>query len=143
MSSNVYGFRPHHFLCTLGFEGKGYSPEFVANYSQIARTLNAPGGDEQLIQVTHHADAICAPCPNRVDQGCTEIEKIRTLDQAHSAMLGIEPGQVMTWGEAKKLIKERVTLEGFNKACAPCSWKALGVCENALGLLKTTDPERL
>ena len=143
MSSNVYEFRPHHFLCTLGFEGKGYSPEFVANYARIAASLNAPGGNEQLIVVTDHADSICAPCPNRVNEGCTEIEKIRALDRAHSAMLGIKPGQVMTWGEAKKLIRERVTLDRFDDACAPCSWKALGVCENALGRLKATDPERL
>ena len=29
-------FRPHHFLCTLGFEGKGYSDEFVRNYYRYA-----------------------------------------------------------------------------------------------------------
>ena len=35
-------FRPHHFLCTLGFQGKGYSPGFVANFQAIADRLRGP-----------------------------------------------------------------------------------------------------
>ena len=28
-------YRPHHFLCSLGFEGKGYSDAFTANMEAI------------------------------------------------------------------------------------------------------------
>ena len=36
-------FRPHHFLCSLGFEGKGYSEAFTANMTGIVMgRLRAP-----------------------------------------------------------------------------------------------------
>lgn len=129
-------FRAHHFLCTLGFEGKGYSPGFVANYRAIAERLAAPQGDSEVIEVTFDSDVICEPCPNRRGEGCSADHKIRTLDAAHAAMLGLAAGQRLTWGEAKARIACKVTLDAFERACAPCSWKALGVCQKALLRLK-------
>lgn len=123
-------------MCTLGFEGKGYSPAFVENYSAIAAELLAPGGGPTPIQVTHRADSICAPCPNRAGEGCVSSQKIEALDQAHSRMLGLQDGQVLSWDEAKVKVAQNVTREGFDRACAPCSWKSLGVCEKALERLK-------
>ena len=39
----MLSFRPHHFLCTLGFEGKGYSDAFTRNMAEIADALRARG----------------------------------------------------------------------------------------------------
>ncbi len=59
-------YRPHHFLCSLGFENKGYSDAFIANMADIVvGQLRAPSGEEKLIEVTVEADDICAPCPKR------------------------------------------------------------------------------
>ncbi len=134
-------FRPHHFLCTLGFEGKGYSNEFVRNYAAIAALLRETGaeGDSTPIRVEPAADSICTPCPNRDGQGCLSGEKISKLDHAHAQILGLNSGDVLTWGEAKALIRERMSLEAFHSACAPCSWKSLGVCETALKRLRDLD----
>mgnify|MGYP003549100712 CR=1 FL=1 len=45
-------YRPHHFLCSLGFQGKGYSDGFTANMSAIVMgRLRADGGDETVIEV--------------------------------------------------------------------------------------------
>ena len=39
-------FRPHQFLCSLGFEGKDYSDAFTANMTAIVLDqLRGPGGD--------------------------------------------------------------------------------------------------
>jgi hypothetical protein len=137
-------FRPHHFLCTLGFEGKGYSDEFVRNYSGIATLLRETGarGDETLIQVEPAADSICMPCPNRDGQGCLSEPKISKLDHAHARILGLTSGDVLSWSEAKDRIRERMSLEDFHAACAPCSWKSLGVCEAALIRLKNQDDSK-
>jgi len=130
-------FRPHHFMCTLGFEGKGYSPEFVRGYQRIADSLRiADEGDAVPIRVAPATDAICAPCPNRTGTVCASEPKIRSLDQAHARVLGIEAGQVLTWGEAKRLIAEKMGFDDFERACAPCAWKAMGVCEAALRKVK-------
>ena len=131
-------FRPHHFLCTLGFVGKGYSPDFVRNYQQIADSLReAKAGGQTSIRVAEATDAICAPCPNREGALCSAEPKIQKLDQAHAKVLGLKAGQVLTWDEAKKLLARKMTFEAFHIACAPCAWKAMGVCETALRKLKS------
>lgn len=130
-------FRPHHFLCTLGFQGKGYSPEFTANYQLIVDQLNGPAGDQVPITVVEHTDSICAPCPSKRDLLCATQAKIAALDKAHAEILTIKAGDVLTWGEAKQKIAANMTLEKFHSACSICSWKELGVCEAALKKLKS------
>lgn len=132
-------FRPHHFLCTLAFEGKGYSEEFVQNYTQIVERIS----DETEIQVVDSADSICAPCPNREGSGCIAGEKIGLLDEQHSLILGLKSGDEVTWGEAQKLIADQMRVEDFHRACAPCSWKSMGVCESALKKLKVRLGDRM
>ncbi|MBY0545450.1 MAG: DUF1284 domain-containing protein [Gammaproteobacteria bacterium] len=125
-------FRPHHFLCTLCFQGKGYSPDFIRNYKSIVRDLKSDTDDEILITVTPHTDSICSACPSKVDLLCKTQEKIDLLDKAHAAALALNAGETLTWTEAKQRIKERMTLEQFHKICEPCSWKAYGLCEVVL-----------
>lgn len=127
-------FRPHHFFCTLGFEGKGYSEGFVKNFEAIADQLRKQGrsGDEIQIEVVAGSDSICAPCPNRAGEVCTTEEKISALDHAHSEILGIRPGDVLTWGEAKERLASRMSVDAHHSACAACSWRSMGVCEAAL-----------
>jgi hypothetical protein len=125
-------FRPHHFLCALCFQGKGYSPEFVANFSEIMAYLNSTHGDDAVINIVEHTDSICAPCPSKRDNLCVVQKKILKLDSAHADVLGIKPGETITWGQAKERIRNQMTLEKFHHACAPCAWKKLGMCENVL-----------
>ena len=126
-------FRPHHFLCTLGFEGKGYSEDFVENFQTIAERLrNSSQGDSTEIRVVDSTDSICSPCPNRQKTVCTSEQNVRRIDQAHTAILGIKSGDQLSWGEAKALIAKKMTITAFDKACAPCEWKAMGVCQAAL-----------
>jgi len=122
-------FRPHHFMCALGFQGKGYSPEFVAHFHGIADQLKK---DEIQIQVVTGTDTICEVCPNLEGNQCNTEQKTRQLDQAHAGILGVETGQVLTWKAAKTLITENMTPVAFDAACGPCSWKSLGVCRSAL-----------
>jgi hypothetical protein len=124
-------FRPHHFLCTLGFQGRGYNDAFVANYVAIKDSLT----DDTLIEVAPHTDSICTPCPHARDLLCATQEKITGLDNRHHAAMGFTPGLQLTWGEAKEKMK-KLTVQEFHTACEGCSWKALGVCEKALIELK-------
>jgi hypothetical protein len=142
----MYEFRPHHFLCTVGFQGKGYSPAFVKNYAAISTELKGPGfengyqeissGDAVKIRVVNKTDSICGPCPSKRGDLCETQEKIDRLDLAHADILGIKSGDELTWCEAKKRIAGSFTVENFNVACEPCSWKPLGICKTALLELK-------
>jgi hypothetical protein len=125
-------FRPHHFLCALCFQGKGYSPEFIANFSTIMQYLNSEQGDDVIIEVVAHTDSICDPCPSKREKKCVSQKKILRLDEAHATILAIQSGEKITWGEAKKRIRKNMTLEKFHVACAPCEWKKLGICEKVL-----------
>lgn len=134
----IIKFRPHHFMCTISFRGKGYSLGFVKNYKKIAKQLNED--ENTIIEVVEYMDDICSPCPNRLDDViCKTQDKILKLDKNHKESLELETGQQMTWKEAKNLIKEKMTIEKFHKSCDGCSWKKYGVCQQALIELKEAD----
>ena len=129
-------YRPHHFLCSLGYEGKGYSPGFTANMTAIVMgRLRAEGGDATVIEVTGAADQICAPCPKRRGEGCEAGARIAALDAAHAAALALAPGDRLTWGEAKARIRAAVPAGSLRHLCAGCEWEPLGLCAAALARL--------
>ncbi|MDE0589288.1 DUF1284 domain-containing protein [Halocynthiibacter sp. C4] len=129
-------FRPHHFLCSLGFQGKGYSPEFTQNmYEIVVERLRAKGGDEEVIQTVGLSDDICGPCPKRRGRLCTEQSKIKSLDRAHAAALKLKPNEQLTWGEAKARIKANVPSGHLSEICKGCQWLEYGLCETALAEL--------
>jgi hypothetical protein len=125
-------FRAHHFLCTLCFQGNGYSPVFVKNYQSIVDHLNQEEGDNTVIEVVIADDDICAPCPHRLGSACSSQATINTLDQNHAQVLGLKAGGRLTWGQAKQLIQNNMSIEKFHTSCAVCEWKKLGICEKAL-----------
>jgi hypothetical protein len=129
-------FRPHHLLCSLGYQGKGYSPGFTANMDAIiAGRLRAAGGNATVIEVTGATDDICAPCPRRRGRLCTNEAKIGGLDRAHAAALALAPGDRLTWGEAKARIRAKVPPGSLKTICRDCEWEPLGLCEAALARL--------
>lgn len=127
-------FRPHHFLCTLGFQGKGYSPNFVRNYKHIHKTLT--DSPNTTIHIVDKTDSICSQCPFKQDSLCQNQTKIQALDKKHQKMLDLKIGSKISWAQAKQVIKEKATLEGFHQACSLCEWKKYGFCEKALKDLK-------
>lgn len=136
-------YRPHHFLCSLGFEGKGYSQAFTANMTAIVMgRLRAAEGDATVIEVTGAADDICAPCPKRRGRLCSSQDKINLLDRAHAAALRLAPRESLTWGEAKTRIQDHVPPGSLKRLCAGCEWEPYGMCEAALARLHGGDASR-
>lgn len=137
MNDTPLRYRPHHFLCSVGFEGKGYSPEFTTNMTAIVMgRLRAARGDEVEIEVVEDTDDICTPCPSRRGKACGSGHHINQLDASHAAALGLKPGDKLRWGEALERI--RALPEGaLSDICAPCQWLAFGMCAAALKRLKS------
>ncbi len=134
-------YRPHHFLCSLGFEGKGYSDAFTANLAAIVMgRLRASDGDATLIEVTPANDDICAPCPKRRGTECATQDKIDTLDAAHAAALNLAPGDRLTWAEAQDRIRAAVPPGSLKTLCQGCEWEPYGMCEAALARLHGIQP---
>jgi hypothetical protein len=129
--------RPHHVLCSIGFEGKGYDDAFTANMARIVLgQLRAPGGAEQPVLVTGDADAICAPCPKRRGLGCEAQAQIDALDARHGAALDLAPGDRLSWGECLERARTRVAPEELATLCAGCNWLPMGMCAEALRALQ-------
>jgi len=129
-------YRPHHLLCSLGFQGKGYSPAFVANMAAIVDgRLRADGGDAVVIEITGAADDICAPCPRRRGSRCEAQTRVAALDTRHARALGLFAGTRLTWGEARARIARRVAPGALASLCAGCQWLEHGICEAALAEL--------
>jgi uncharacterized protein len=133
--SGAVTFRPHHFLCALGFQGKGYSDAFTANMAGIVDRLRAPDGAGVDIEVTFQADHICAPCPLRRGCSCEHAAKIAGLDTRHARALGLHEGMRLTWGAARARIRDAVPPGALSNLCAGCSWLEAGLCESALRAL--------
>lgn len=134
-------YRPHHFLCSLGFENKGYSDAFIANMADIVvGRLRAPAGDAEILQVTVQADDICGPCPKRRGTGCTSQARIDALDAAHAAALGLKDGDQITWGDAMERVKRLVAPEDLNQICEGCGWLEYGMCAAAVARLRDAEP---
>lgn len=133
MTKDPLRLRPHHLLCALGFEGEGYSSDFVANMSRIVMgQLRAEGGDDTPIKLTGYADDICAPCPKRVGRLCKSQQRIALIDRSHAQALKLKPREEMTWGQAKDRIRANVQPGTLEQLCLGCKWLELGLCEAAL-----------
>ena len=127
----IIRFKPHHFMCSLNFRGKGYSPSFIANYKDIMRTLN--GNEDAQIRVTFESDDICNACPNKINNSlCNKQEKITKLDARHSGALHPASGDIISWKEGKVRIKKYMSIKKFHTICKDCSWKEYGICESSL-----------
>ncbi|WP_341861064.1 DUF1284 domain-containing protein [Gymnodinialimonas sp. 57CJ19] len=137
MSVPPLRLRPHHILCSLGFEGHGYSDTFTANMEAIVvGRLRAALGDATMVEITATADAICAPCPRKRGQGCEAQFEIDTLDTAHGAALGVSAGERLTWGEAQDRVRARIKPDDLDVICAGCRWLDLGLCKSAVARLQ-------
>lgn len=130
--TKIVKFRPHHFLCTIAYQGMGYSKAFVENYDLIAKQLLE--NPNTKIQIVTGLDDICSACPQKIPQFniCQSQNKIAQLDQAHADILDLQDQKIITFAQAKNKIKQQMSLKHFHQACKPCEWKAIGVCEDAL-----------
>lgn len=127
--------RPHHVICAIGWQGRGYSPAFTANMNAIV--LGRLRADPQTeVEFTLQADAICAPCPSRRGVGCEAQARIAALDRRHAEALGLAAGQRMTWKEAQSRAIDRLRPDDLNRICLGCRWLELGLCHQALARLQ-------
>lgn len=130
-------FRPHHFLCALGYQGKGYSFEFTANMDAIvSEGLRGPAGEDTPIEVIAVSDAICTPCPHRRGEDCEKQALIAELDRRHAERLQLRTGDVVRWGQMRRRIRQSIAPADLDTLCAGCSWLEAGLCKAAVERLR-------
>lgn len=132
--SGAVSLRPHHVMCAIGWQGRGYSAAFTDNMNAVVMDRLRADHHTRVV-FTGGADAICGPCPSRRGTGCRVDARIGALDARHGAALGIAPGDEMTWAEAEARAA-RLQPGDLQTLCAGCRWLELDLCAPALARLK-------
>ncbi|MFW0861616.1 MAG: DUF1284 domain-containing protein [Dethiobacter sp.] len=121
--SNVR-LRGHHLLCLPRFRGLGYSKEFTANMTLIAKSLSAEPW--QIVQLLDEPDDICRQCPHLEDTGACALEEqipVRERDGIVLEKLGVRPGERLPYLELADRLAAVADSFLSEKACAGCRWQ--------------------
>lgn len=126
----ILTLRPCHILCRIGYNGYGYSPEFI---SEMTRTVNILKSSRiKMIVVRPGFDNICRSCPHAEFECNPENLGLRgnyllDLDKRTLKMLKLKPGHRYPLPEIDERIA-KVTPEELRAHCKQCEWRALGTC---------------
>ncbi len=119
--------RPHHLLCTQGFSGNGYSPEFVVNMTRYVTQMRTDPDFEILL--TNLCDDLCICCPNRIDEvRCEDDAKVLHYDQKVLELFQLEVGKVYRYQDLIRQIDDAMTPEKMNEICGNCNWFQSSAC---------------
>lgn len=118
--------RGHHLLCLMNFHGLGYNKEFISNFKELLDKLSS-----HLMVLTAECDDICFSCPYREGSKCVkkadEELRLKEKDKKLLRRLDLELGAQISIHEARRRIKQRLSLSEVLKFCRDCEWLE-GVC---------------
>ncbi|MFI8684346.1 DUF1284 domain-containing protein [Rossellomorea sp. NPDC077527] len=131
--------RGHHLLCTHGFKGMGYSPEFVQKMAEIVEDIRNDNMDFP-IQVVQAFDDACGACPHKGESACEKSvasnDHVLALDSRVLNHLGVKHGEVYLKSELINATAQKVKPEDLDHLCKGCSWLEYGVCKEGIGALR-------
>ncbi|MHC4959724.1 MAG: DUF1284 domain-containing protein [Planctomycetota bacterium] len=135
--------RAHNLLCIQGFQGKGYSPEFIANMRRVVESLEA----DTEVTVVDVPDVLCSACPNLVEDGCAlggagAERGIANQDREVMRRLRLEAGASIKWGEIVERIRTSVAPGDLDTICGTCPWLSLGHCRDGVARLRAAGDGR-
>ena len=113
--------RGHHLLCILGFQGYGYSEDFVLNMARINELRKS---DKTTIKLINRPDDICSACPNLKDYVCEnkmQNENIVKMDNEVLSQFNInqEYNAIDLFNE---VVLKFNTLKSVENICNDCKW---------------------
>lgn len=118
--------RPHHLICTLGYEGKGYSDSFAQHMDQIVTCLCTE--KDLSIQIVNTTDDICAACPNKISENlCAKEKDIKAHDKRVFDALQLK-AKTYPYETLKACIRKKITAEKLCEICGECMWLPLTQC---------------
>ncbi|MCL2438043.1 MAG: DUF1284 domain-containing protein [Coriobacteriia bacterium] len=129
---SILRLRPHHLLCTQGYEGKGYNQEFVRNMTVIVSRLR--NEDSTPIKLVFTTDSICDKCPKKVAAGiCEKDLKVKMMDKKVMDCFNLEEDNY-SYQEVIKKINKGMTAAMLDDICNDCSWFLESACrQNIIG----------
>jgi len=122
---NAIRIRPHHLLCMLTFVGKGYTPEFIANFERIARLI---ASGNQAVEIVLGPDDLCAPLLTDPACHCRNVSVLERDRLAAEALAGllrqpVENGSIfLLSGDVLDELRLAFHAGTIRRACRGCQW---------------------
>ena len=119
---NLATLRPHHALCALFFEGKGYSQAFVENMTAFV------ADPQQILQITTGCDVLCQACPHNVNDQCEDEAKVSLFDQRIVNLAGVlfQDSHPTSLNALCQNAYEEILQQGhLAEVCGECEWARL------------------
>ena len=127
MQSEPMKLRPHHLLCTQGFQGKGYSETFVANMKNYVKSMREV--PDFRVTITDEPDDLCRACPNKLSsKACKDDEKVHRFDRSVLELFDIKPGETYCYQDLVRKIDENMSEDKMKNICGDCSWFKVSAC---------------
>ncbi|MBR0271572.1 MAG: DUF1284 domain-containing protein [Methanobrevibacter sp.] len=113
--------RGHHLLCLQGFQGYGYSEDFVLNMVRINEMRKSA---DCTVTLTNEPDDICSACPNLKDNLCEnkkQNEIIVEMDNEVLSHLNMnnEYNSIDLFNEVASIFNSSDSVENI---CNECKW---------------------
>ncbi|MBR0372088.1 MAG: DUF1284 domain-containing protein [Methanobrevibacter sp.] len=114
--------RGHHLLCLLGFQGYGYSEDFVFNMTRINEKRKSK---DCIITLTNEADDICSSCPNLKDNICENEKQNEIIVKMDNEILShFDSKRKYNSLELFKEVSLKFnTLKSVENVCNNCKWE--------------------
>ena len=116
----VVNLRAHHGMCLTFFQGKGYSGDFVENMAAMKENLE----QNPQIRLLEGYDDVCAACPNKRTETCTE--KASRYDREVLRRCGLSVGDTLPYRDFSQNVIETILRPGLRvEICGDCQWSSL------------------
>ena len=114
--------RGHHLLCLQGFQGYGYSKDFVLNMTHINELRKSEGC---TVTLTNAPDDICSSCPNLKSNLCENENQNRVIVKMDDEVLSkLEYGNEYNSLDLFKEVSLKFnTLKSVENICNNCKWE--------------------
>jgi len=124
MAEIILNIRAHHLLCLQGFQGYGYSQDFVRNMAEIIKKI----GSNPELQIITGCDDICSYCPHRLEGVCQKdagsVSGIKDVDRRVLQYLDLKEGIKGRAHDFISLAKARLrSISDIENICGDCNWK--------------------
>jgi len=122
--SDPIRIRPHHLLCIQGFQGYGYSQNFVSHMERV--TLFLKSNPCHNLQIVDKTDELCSRCPHDVDGKCIKgsIDEINNIDRLVAKKAKLDLKHIYTVFEAFNTVNKNLNHDQVIALCSKCCWKS-------------------
>ena len=116
--------RAHHLLCIQGFQGRGYSKDFIDNMRTVIKKIKL----EPEIEIIDSGDVICSSCPHNENGRCQKkpnsVQRVKNMDLQVLKKIGLNKGAKVKTKNIFSLVNKKFKyISDTKEICDDCEWK--------------------